>query len=115
MCTKALLSGEFEIGRAEIEDKRQVAPGILLRATMDGGWPLQLGLNTVGEYVMCVFEIRQKTSSPIILREVAPDLLPTCGGQFSGCEVCNSQVYPVPDQVVARLREYWLRRLGLSS
>jgi len=115
VCTKALLSGEFQIGRAEIEDKRQVAPGVLLRATREDGWDLQLGINTVGEYVMCALEIEQKISSRRILREVAPDLLKRCGDNICGCEVCNSQVCPVPDEVVARLREYWLRRLGLSS
>lgn len=115
VCTRAMLSGEFQIESADIEDNRQVAPNILLRATQDDRWDLQLGINTVGEYVMCALEIQQKTSSRTILREVAPDLLSTCGGQFSGCEVCNSRVYRVPDEVVARLREYWLRRLGLSS
>ena len=110
-CTEAMFAGRLEIREADLYDSRTVAYNIILRASTNLR-DLQLGVDTVADYVMCVLEIKNKTETCRILHEVAPGLVPNCGDE---CQVCNSRAYPVGDEVKDRLRRYWARRLGFSS
>ena len=112
-CTEAMFAGKLEIREADLRDGRTVAYNIVLRASTK--WhDLQLGVDTVADYVMCVLEIKNETDACLILDEVAPGQFPNCRiGE--GREVCNSLVYPVGNDIKEHLRRYWSRRLGFSS
>lgn len=110
-CTEAMFAGRLEIREAELNDNRTVAYNIWLRARTKRRF-LQLRVDTIADYVMCVLEIKNETGTCEILDKVAPGLVPNCEVE---CEVCNSLAYPVGDEVKDHLRRYWSRRLGFSS
>ena len=120
--TDEVLTGMRTIGFETLTDERAVAPYTLLAGTVDGRY-WQLGIERVSEYMLCLLQLRNRTSSDAILNAVAPALGAQCSYSTApnsrGCEVCNSQAVPVSSDVKNALVGYWLSRdlpaYGLTS
>src|SRR5262245_59404848 len=117
-----VLTGTRTIAFDTLTDERAVAPYTLLACTVDGRY-WQLGVGRVSEYVLCLLQLVNRTSSDAILNAVAPALGAQCSYSTApnsrGCEVCNSQAVPVSSDVKDALVGYWLSRdipaYGLTS
>ena len=107
--TNDILAGKRLITRMEVSNDSKVAPNVLLRASY-ANRDYQLGVNTVSEYVLCLLEIKNQTSSEQILRKVDPAMQENCS-RGRPCEVCNSQAFPVDVDVKRRIVGYWLPKL----
>lgn len=108
--TDQVLAGTRRLNLGILTDERKVAPGMILRATIDSkSW--QLGIEHVSDYALCMLELRNRTSSDEILNIVAPPLRAQCTVAATpntrGCEVCNSQAIPVSGDVKSALVTYW--------
>ena len=68
-----------------------------------------LGVKSVSQFSMCLLELREKTDSREILRNISPDLV----SQLTSvnCGVCCSLVFELPPEVESTLRGYWLSQL----
>jgi hypothetical protein len=111
--TDQVLAGTRPLNRGMLTDERTVAPGVILRATIENKqW--QLGAERVSDFGLCLLELRNRTSSDEILNTIAPVLRTQCTiattSNAHGCEVCNSQAIPVSDDVRSALVTYWRSR-----
>ena len=113
--TDEVVAGKRTVGASLLTDERSLPRNIVLRTTVDGrDW--QLGVDDVSEYALCVLELKDRTSSEEILTRVAPSLRSQCTTatrpKSGGCEICNSQAFPVSGSVKSALVGYWRSRLA---
>jgi len=104
--TNDILNDRERVRAQDVSDDRTVAPNTLLR-TSYGERDYQLGVDTVSDYVICLLEIRNHTSTLGVLRRTAPSLAKMCSDDRSGCDVCNSQSVPVDKRIKDELQRYW--------
>jgi hypothetical protein len=108
--TNDILNDRERVQAQDVSDDRAVAPNTLLRATY-GERDYQLGVNTISDYVICLLQIRNHTSTLAVLRRTAPLLATICSENRSGCDVCNSQSIPVDKRIKDALQQYWMSTL----
>ena len=73
-------------------------------------WPWEgvnhLGVETIGDYFLCLLEIRHRRYTASILSETAPQLIATV--PEGSCGICCSEAYPLPDSIRRAVADYWL-------
>ena len=101
-----ILNGREPLKPQDVLDNRAVARNVLLRAAY-GQRDYQMGVSTISDYAICLLEIRHNTSTLSVLQRTAPSLARLCSGDKSGCDVCNSQSFPVDAHIKETLQQYW--------
>ncbi len=106
--TIAFLKGEIQITPDSLRDERKVSPTLILKVETESRGTLQLGPERVDDALMCLLEIRE----PIELSSPATD--EGCAQPYE-CNVCNSAVYPISEELRAKFREHWSQILGKQA
>jgi hypothetical protein len=98
---------EFAVGNRYVDpvalkDERAVATDVVMR--IDGPNAAgQYRVALVSDFFLCLLQIKAGVES----RDIVPMASRTECSRDGSCEVCNSLVYPLPDDLRNRLREYW--------
>jgi hypothetical protein len=69
---------------------------------------MHLGVDRIGDYFLCLLEVRFGTTTEAILAERKKPLSFAC--QQGSCGVCCSETYPFSDRARSILVSYWDRR-----
>ncbi len=103
----AFLKGEIQITPDSLQDERKVSSTLILKVEIETR-TLQLGPERVDDALMCLLEIRE----PIELSSLAT--AEQCAQPYE-CNVCNSAVYPISEELRSKFREHWSQILGKQA
>jgi hypothetical protein len=79
---------------------------IYIRVTEGPGTGItHLGVERMGDYFLCLLELRFSTTTETILAQRKAPLDLAC--QQDGCGICASETWPVSDRIRATLVGYW--------
>lgn len=105
--TSSFIQGTSPLPRAVLKDRSLVSPEVIVHTPPAGalGKPLQLGVERVADYFLCLLEIRAGVDAESLVDVAREDC------QRDGdCEPCNSLTYPLPEDVREALIRAWIAR-----
>jgi hypothetical protein len=109
--TRAFLQGKTNIDGNALRDDRLVDRSIILRVE-EKRRISQYGVDRVADYFLCLLEIKARASTRMLVGIGSSD--ERCK-QEDHCEVCNSLVVPIPDDIRDKLKQYWREQLRHAS
>lgn len=110
--TTEILSSTEPLSRAWVTDSREFPRHLVLRVDRDGRVS-QLGVDRIGDYFLCLLQVREGLTTELILSSVGEDTN-NCSDEAL-CDVCNSLSVPFPDSVRTVLVEYWAARGSVDT
>lgn len=103
--TVALLREAQQIRTEWLADTRDFPRNLVVRVE-DADRVTQLGVDQVGDYFLCLLQVRDGKTTLGILDELGLHDTSPCDGR-DNCDVCNSLTFPVDGETREALIQYW--------
>lgn len=108
--TNGIVGGSVEVSDRDLQDEDELPVHfqISLPGAFEGVTHYMAG--SVADYVECLLGVRFGTANLDILQRLRPDLVAAL--PEGHCGPCCSGALPLPEEVRAVLKEYWLAKLA---
>lgn len=107
--TEAILSGEARVEASWVEDSRSSPIYFVISEDSAASKKTHYGVDIVGDYYLCLLEVRSGLGTRTILESVDPELIDLL--DVDSCGVCCSQVFSLSGELRSHLQDYWKEKL----